>query len=237
MLGQGAFGSVWKARDTKLNRIVAIKVPRRGQFLPDDVERFLREAQAPAELHHPNIVTVFEVGQDGDLAYIVSEFIEGQPLDKWLVAQGRRLTDREAAELCVTIAHALHYAHEHGVIHRDLKPSNIMLDAASQPHLLDFGLAKREAGEITMTVEGQILGTPASPERRISLAASWGLRGCPPKRLRRKPALDRPSLGLGVCFQLAPAVPACLVSEPFSFTIMMSRRQGKLDVSFHPMTP
>jgi WD40 repeat protein/serine/threonine protein kinase len=167
LLGQGAFGSVWKARDTKLNRIVAIKSPRRGQLLPDDVERFLREARVPAGLHHPNIVTVFEVGHDGELAYIVSEFIEGQPLDKWLEAQGRRITNREAARLCVTIAQALHYAHEHGVVHRDLKPSNIMLDAANQPYLLDFGLAKREACEITMTAEGQILGTPAymSPEQ------------------------------------------------------------------------
>jgi tRNA A-37 threonylcarbamoyl transferase component Bud32/ribosomal protein S27E len=167
LLGEGAFGSVWKARDTKLNRTVAIKIPRRGQLLPDDVERFVREAQAPAELHHPNIVAVFEVGQEGELVYIVSEFIEGQSLDKWLEAQGRRLTDREAAKLCVTIAEALDYAHEHGVVHRDLKPSNIMIDCSGQPHLMDFGLAKREAGEITMTVEGAILGTPAymSPEQ------------------------------------------------------------------------
>ena len=167
LLGEGAFGSVWKARDTKLNRIVAIKIPRRGQLLPDDVERFVREAQAPAELHHPNVVAVFEVGQEGGLVYIVSEFIEGQSLDKWLEAQGRRLTDREAAKLCVTIAEALHYAHGHGVVHRDLKPSNIMIDCSGQPHLMDFGLAKREAGEITMTVEGDILGTPAymSPEQ------------------------------------------------------------------------
>jgi hypothetical protein len=146
---------------------VAIKIPRRGQLLPDDVERFLREARAPAELHHPNIVAVFEVGQEGDLVYIVSEYIEGQSLDKWLEAQGRRLTDREAARLCVTIAEALDYAHEHGVVHRDLKPSNIMIDCSGQPHLMDFGLAKRAAGEITMTVEGAILGTPAylSPEQ------------------------------------------------------------------------
>ncbi len=167
LLGEGGFGSVWKARDTKLNRTVAIKIPRRGQVLPDDAERFVHEAQAPAELHHPNIVAVFEVGQEGELVYIVSEFIEGQSLDKWLEAHGRRLTDREAAGLCVTIAEALDYAHGHGVVHRDLKPSNIMVDASGQPHLMDFGLAKREAGEITMTVEGQILGTPAymSPEQ------------------------------------------------------------------------
>jgi serine/threonine protein kinase len=129
-----------------------------------------REAQAAAELHHPNIVAVFEVGQEGGLVYIVSEFIEGRPLDKWLSAQGRRLADREAAKLCVTIAESLHYAHEHGVVRRDLKPSNIMMDALGQPHLMDFGLAKRAASEITMTVEGQVLGTPAymSPEQALA---------------------------------------------------------------------
>ena len=166
-LGQGAFGTVWKARDTKLNRLVAIKVPRRGQLDLKEEERFLREAQASAELHHTNIVAVYEVGQDDGSLYIASELIEGQPLDKWVEAQGRRLTVREAAQVCITIAEALQYAHERGVIHRDLKPSNIMMDAAGQPHLMDFGLAKREAGEITMTVEGQVLGTPAymSPEQ------------------------------------------------------------------------
>ena len=167
LLGEGSFGSVWEAHDTELDRIVAVKVPRRGQLHPDDTERFLREAKAAAGLQHPNIVRVYEVGLEADLAYIVSEFIEGRPLDKWLEAHGQRLTDRESAELCITIANALEYAHQHGVVHRDLKPANIMMDAAGQPHIMDFGLAKREAAEITMTVEGQILGTPAymSPEQ------------------------------------------------------------------------
>ncbi len=97
--------------------------------------------------------------------YIVSDFIEGCSLKEWLSA--RQLTPQEAAELCMKIAEALHVAHEAGVIHRDLKPGNVMMDMAGQPHLTDFGLAKREAGEITMTVDGQVLGTPAymSPEQ------------------------------------------------------------------------
>ncbi len=164
-LGSGAFGTVWKARDTKLDRVVAVKIPRKGQLDRAEAEKFLREARTAAQLQHPHIVGVHEVGLEGDLVYIVSDFIAGLSLDKWLA--GQKLTHCESAELCVKIAEALHYAHEHGIIHRDLKPSNIMIDRAGEPHLMDFGLAKREVGEVTMTVEGQILGTPAymSPEQ------------------------------------------------------------------------
>lgn len=164
-LGVGAFGSVWKARDTHLDRSVALKLPRQGQMDAEEIDKFLREARAAAQLKHPNIVAVHEVGRDGDSIYIVSDLVRGITLDDWLT--GKQPTSREAAELCLTIALALNHAHEQGVVHRDLKPSNIMIDGGGEPHLMDFGLARREVGEVTMTIDGQVLGTPAymSPEQ------------------------------------------------------------------------
>ena len=164
-LGIGAFGTVWKAKDTQLDRTVAIKIPRKGQLSDQETEQFLREARAAAQLRHPNIVSVHEVGKSDDSVYIVSDYVQGADLNQWL--DGKPLPPREAAELCATIAEALHHAHEQGVIHRDLKPGNIMMDLDGNPHIMDFGLAKRESGEITMTVDGAILGTPAymSPEQ------------------------------------------------------------------------
>jgi tetratricopeptide (TPR) repeat protein len=164
-IGVGGFGSVWKARDKELDRAVAVKVPRQGGMSADEQEKFFREARAAAQLRHPNIVSVHEVGRDGDSVYIVSDLVRGVTLGDWL--SGQRLTSREAAQLCAKIADALHHAHELGVVHRDLKPANIMIDADGQPHLMDFGLARREAAEVTVTIDGQVLGTPAymSPEQ------------------------------------------------------------------------
>ena len=164
-IGVGAFGSVWRARDSQLDRTVAVKIPRKGQLDPQESQQFLREARAAAQLKHPNIVTVHEVGREDGQVYIVSDYVEGLTLADWLV--GQQLTSRTAAELCVKVADALHHAHEQGVIHRDLKPTNIILDRDNEPHIMDFGLAKRETGEVTMTMEGKVLGTPAymSPEQ------------------------------------------------------------------------
>jgi WD40 repeat protein/serine/threonine protein kinase len=164
-LGTGAYGSVWKAHDTKLDRDVAVKIPRRDQLSLVEKEQFLREARAVAQLNHPQIVSVHELGSEDGQLYIVSDFVEGVSLAEWISDQ--RMTTREAAELCAKVADALEHAHQAGVIHRDLKPANIMLDAEGEPHIMDFGLAKRETGEVTMTVEGKMLGTPAymSPEQ------------------------------------------------------------------------
>jgi protein kinase-like protein len=158
-LGMGGFGTVWKARDRQLDRVVALKVPRRSGMDAAEKEQFFKEARAAAQLRHPNIVSVHEVGRDGDNVYIVSDFVRGVTLGDWLTRH--QLTNREAAELCAKIAAALEHAHEHGVVHRDLKPANIMVDRECEPHLMDFGLARREVGEITVTMEGQLVGTPA----------------------------------------------------------------------------
>ncbi len=164
-VGGGQFGTVWKARDTQLDRTVAVKIPRRGEIACAEAEMFIREARSAGQVRHPSVVAVHEIGRENGTLYIVSDFVNGCSLKEWL--KGRKLTAREAAELCVKIADALHAAHEAGVVHRDLKPGNVMIDAAGQPHLTDFGLAKRDSGEITMTVDGQVLGTPAymSPEQ------------------------------------------------------------------------
>lgn len=164
-LGVGGFGTVWKAHDTELDRVVAVKIPRKGNLSALEVEQFLREARAAAQLRHPNIVPVFEVGREKNTVYIISEFVPGVSLADRM--ESERLSAREVASICATVSDALSEAHSAGVTHRDLKPSNIMIDLAGNPRLMDFGLAKREVGEVTMTLDGFIIGTPAymSPEQ------------------------------------------------------------------------
>ena len=175
-LGSGAFGTVWRARDTQLDRDVAVKIPRRTEVSAADIEDVMREARVAAQLNHAQIVSVHEVGHDGERIYIVSDLIRGASLDKW--SDKQPLTFTQAAELCREVALALHHAHESGVIHRDLKPANIMIDEERRPYLTDFGLAKRTTEEISMTLDGHILGTPAymSPEQARGDAKSCDRR-------------------------------------------------------------
>ncbi|MEO2049581.1 MAG: serine/threonine-protein kinase [Pirellulales bacterium] len=164
-LGLGGFGTVWKARDRDLQRTVALKIPRKGNLQSQDIDFFFREARAAAQLCHPHIATVHEIGRDGETIFIVSDFIRGITLTDWMVKH--KANPREVAQLGSLIAEALEHAHQHGVIHRDLKPSNVMIDQRGEPLLLDFGLAKRETGELTHTYDGQVFGTAAymSPEQ------------------------------------------------------------------------
>jgi WD40 repeat protein len=166
VLGHGGFGVVYKAVDAELDRTVAIKVPRAGYFTSsEEEERFLREARHAARLNHPNIVQVHEIGHESGVPYIVSDYIEGVTLADRM--QAGLMSFRESAELIATVCDAIEFAHRHKVVHRDIKPGNILLDLAGRPFLNDFGLARRDEGEITVTIDGQVLGTPAfmSPEQ------------------------------------------------------------------------
>src|SRR5262249_24774577 len=131
---------------------------------PDDVQRFRREAEAAANLKHPNIVAIHEVGERNGQHFFSMDYVEGRTLRQ--LTRDNPLPALRAAALLKTIAEAVHYAHEQGVIHRDLKPSNVLIDDAGQPHVTDFGLAKRlhdsepETANAELTQTGAAMGTP-----------------------------------------------------------------------------
>ena len=159
-IARGGMGVVYKARQVNLNRQVALKMILTGQLAgPDEIKRFYTEAEAAAQLDHPGIVPIFEVGQHGGQHFFSMGFVEGQSLAARIV-EGPFPT-REAAQLVQEIALAVQYAHDKGVIHRDLKPGNILLDGQGKPRVTDFGLAKFTKSSSDLTGTGQILGTPS----------------------------------------------------------------------------
>jgi serine/threonine protein kinase len=164
-LGRGGMGVVYKAAQTKLKRLVALKMIR-GEALADlrGLERFWVEAEAVARLQHPNIVQIFEVGEYRRLPYLALELVDGGALDRKI--KGRPMPPWEAAKILLTLARTMHYAHQAGIVHRDLKPANILITSDGAPKITDFGLAKRldESGQ---TSTGAVLGTPAymAPEQ------------------------------------------------------------------------
>jgi serine/threonine-protein kinase len=159
--GRGGFGSVWLAWDLELSRRVALKILRAPSA--QDVARFKREARTAAGLSHPNIVAVHDVGEAHGEHYIAMEYVDGVPADEV------PLRPREAAEIIRQVAAALQHAHEHGVIHRDVKPQNILIvgDGPAKAMVGDFGLAKSLAGEPSLSMTGDIMGTPSfmAPEQ------------------------------------------------------------------------
>ena len=159
-IARGGMGVVFKARQRKLNRIVALKMILSGQFAGSkDVQRFRTEAESAAQLDHPGIVPVFEIGEQDGQHYFSMGYIEGESLADQVAKSP--LTPQRAASLLSRISEAMAYAHNRGVIHRDLKPANVLIDATGQPKVTDFGLAKKTEANSDLTGTGQILGTPA----------------------------------------------------------------------------
>ncbi|UCE21371.1 MAG: protein kinase, partial [Candidatus Aminicenantes bacterium] len=169
ILGKGAMGIVYKALDPDIDRQVAIKTIRFDLASEETdneeiMQRFIREAQAAGKLTHPNIITIFDVGREEDLTYIVMQYIEGPSLQR-LIAQGEKFTVPEVTKLMEQVCSGLDFAHQHGIVHRDIKPGNILLDKNRRPYICDFGVARVDTS--TLTQSGTAVGTPSymSPEQ------------------------------------------------------------------------
>ena len=169
-LGKGGMGIVYKALDPDIDREVAIKtihfdVVSEGTERDDMMARFIREARAAGKMSHPNIITVYDVGREGDLTYIVMQYVEGQSL-QGLIASGKKFSSQEITRLMRPVGEALDYAHKNGIIHRDVKPANILIDGEGTPFIVDFGVARIETSSMTQT--GTALGTPSGTSLRSS---------------------------------------------------------------------
>jgi serine/threonine-protein kinase len=172
-LGRGGMGVVYKARHRRLNRLVALKmVLSGGRASPADLERFQAEAEAVAQLHHRNIVQIYEIGEQDGQPFFALEFVDGGSLDR--KTANKPQLPRTAASIVRQLAEAMQVAHDQGIIHRDLKPANVLLSGAPDwplercvPKITDFGLARKFDGDSTRTRDGSVMGTPSymSPEQ------------------------------------------------------------------------
>ena len=212
-VARGGMGVVFRARQISLNRIVALKMILTGRLASEqDIRRFRTEAEAAAQLDHPGIVPIYEVGQHEGQHYFSMGFVEGESLAQ-RVADGP-LPARQAADLVRQVAEAVHFAHEHGVIHRDLKPANILIDARGRPRITDFGLAKAIREDRGLTTTGQILGTPSymPPEQASGRIDAIG------------PAADVYALG-AVLYCLLTGRPPFQASSPMDTLLQVRERE------------
>lgn len=165
-IARGGMGIVYKARQTSLKRTVAVKMIRSGELADEiEVKRFRAEAEAAANLKHPNIVAIHEIGEHEGRHYFSMDYVEGKNLAQ--IIGGKPAQARQAAEWLKSIAEAVQFAHQHGVLHRDLKPQNILVDAEGKPHVTDFGLAKNLQSDSGVTQTGSVMGSPSymAPEQ------------------------------------------------------------------------
>ncbi len=208
-IGRGGMGVVFRAYQKSLKRDVAVKMILRGELASEaDRERFRVEAEASAHLDHPGIVPVYEVGEINHYSYFSMKYVVGETLGQRL-ARGP-LPAREAVSILSKVSRAVHFAHQQGILHRDLKPSNILLDESGQPHIMDFGLAKRSNDEESLTRTGAILGTPAymAPEQ------AGGVRG------NVGPVSDVYSLG-SVLYHMLIGHPPFQAASPVDIVLMV----------------
>lgn len=166
-IGRGATAVVYKARDLRLKRHVALKVVNQAAWDKAARQRFLAEVEAAAALRHPHIVQIYEIGESAESWFVAMEYLEGGSLAD---RPDKVWSPREAAKMVATLARAVQYAHEHQILHRDLKPANVLLDADGSPKIADFGLAKRLDQKSLMSTEEELIGTPAymAPEQTSS---------------------------------------------------------------------
>lgn len=202
-VGRGGMGVVYRARQTSLDRVVAVKVFQRG-----DRARFQLEAESAARLEHPNIVPVYGVGEAEGHAWLCMKFIEGTTLARRVAEHP--LPPREAARILLDVARAVHFAHQGGILHRDLKPSNVLLDTQGQAYVTDFGLAKLVEGGADMTSMHAILGTPSymPPEQANN------------RRGRLSPASDVYSLG-AILYELLTGRPPFQAATPMETLLLV----------------
>jgi serine/threonine-protein kinase len=225
VLGRGGMGVVYKARQRGLKRLVALKMILSGDHASEqELVRFRAEAEAVAHLQHPNIVQIYEVGEEQGLPYFSLEFVDGSSLNRKIA--GTPLPPREAAALLQQLAEAMHYAHEHGIIHRDLKPANVLLTNDGTPKVGDFGLAKRVADDSGQTKPGTVLGTPSymAPEQAAGRLAEVG------------PLSDQYSLG-AVLYEMLTGRPPFKGSTTFDTLEQIRTQEPVPPAQFQPNVP
>jgi serine/threonine-protein kinase len=212
-LGRGGMGVVYRAWQKSLSREVAVKLILRGILASaDELARFQAEATAAGRLQHPNIVPIYEVGSAGGQSFFAMQLIEGATLADRL-ANGP-IAAHEAARLMIPVVRAIHYAHGEGVIHRDLKPANILLDAAGEPRITDFGLAKQLSATSDLTRTGSVLGTPAYMAPELA-SGERGIVG---------PASDTYSLG-SILYALLTGRPPFQGPTPVDTVLMLLEQE------------